>query len=79
MCLHTLVPTQWMVAPTPVETKVANVTASPAAGAVAAGTEVTLATATADAKIYYTTDGTEPTAASTKYTAPIVIDAANNN
>ncbi|SDN57105.1 endonuclease [Bacillus sp. OK048] len=61
---------------TPVETKVENVTASPAAGGVTAGTAVTLATATADAKIYYTTDGSEPTAASTEYTAPIVIDAA---
>ena len=60
---------------TPIETKVANVTASPAAGAVAAGTNVTLATATADAKIYYTTDGTEPTTASTQYTTPIKIDA----
>ncbi|MFZ7946324.1 chitobiase/beta-hexosaminidase C-terminal domain-containing protein [Neobacillus sp. 19] len=60
---------------TPVETKVANVTVTPAAGAVAAGTTVTLATATADAKIYYTTDGSEPTAASTEYKAPIKIDA----
>ncbi|WP_419955367.1 chitobiase/beta-hexosaminidase C-terminal domain-containing protein [Neobacillus niacini] len=59
---------------TPVETKVENVTASPAAGSVAAGTKVTLTTATADAKIYYTTDGTEPTASSTEYTAPITIN-----
>jgi uncharacterized protein len=58
---------------TPVETKVANVTASPAAGAVTTGTKVILETATADAKIYYTTDGTEPTAGSTPYTAPIEI------
>ncbi len=60
---------------TPGETKAANVTASPAAGAVAVGTSVTLATDTADAKIYYTIDGTEPTAASTEYKAPIVINA----
>ncbi|MBT2734475.1 endonuclease [Bacillus sp. ISL-7] len=60
---------------TPVETKVANVTTSPAAGAVAAGTKVSLATATADAKIHYTTDGTTPTAASIEYTAPIDISA----
>jgi uncharacterized protein len=61
--------------PAPVETKVANVTASPAAGAVAAGTAVTLTTATESAKIYYTTNGTEPTTASTEYTTPIVIQA----
>ncbi|MEC1522045.1 chitobiase/beta-hexosaminidase C-terminal domain-containing protein [Neobacillus niacini] len=61
---------------TPVETKVENVTASPTSGAVSAGTAVTLATATADAKIYYTTDGTEPTTSSTEYKAPIVINAA---
>ncbi|RHW42893.1 endonuclease [Neobacillus notoginsengisoli] len=60
---------------TPIETKVATVTASPAAGAVPAGTSVQLSTATADAKIYYTTDGSAPTAASTEYKAPIKIDA----
>ncbi|MEH7156087.1 chitobiase/beta-hexosaminidase C-terminal domain-containing protein [Neobacillus drentensis] len=60
---------------TPVETKVANVTASPAAGPVASGTKVSLATATANAKIYFTTDGSAPTAASTEYTAPINISA----
>jgi uncharacterized protein len=59
---------------TPVETKVANVTASPAQGAVAAGTNVTLATATAGATIYYTTDGTVPTTTSAVYAAPITID-----
>lgn len=60
--------------PTPV-TKVEAVTATPGAGAVAAGTQVTLATATPDAKIYYTTDGTtDPSATSTEYTTPIVIN-----
>ncbi|WP_413306990.1 endonuclease [Bacillus sp. 1P10SD] len=58
---------------TPVETKVANVTSSPTEGAVASGTLVTLETTTLDAKIYYTTDGTEPTETSTLYTAPIEI------
>lgn len=38
------------------------------------GSEVELSCATADAAIYYTTDGTEPTSGSTPYTAPIVVD-----
>jgi len=38
------------------------------------GTEVTLTAMPADATIRYTLDGTEPTATSTLYTAPIVID-----
>ncbi|MFD2683182.1 chitobiase/beta-hexosaminidase C-terminal domain-containing protein [Bacillus seohaeanensis] len=57
-------------------TKVQPVTAAPAAGAVASGTEVTLATATPDAKIFYTTDGSEPTSASTEYTGPVTIEEA---
>ena len=61
-------------ASTPVETKVEAVTASTPSSSIAAGTAITLSTKTADAKIYYTTDGTEPTTSSTLYAEPIVID-----
>jgi hypothetical protein len=43
------------------ETTVAAPMASPAAGAVASGTEITLTTETAGAQIYYTLDGSDPT------------------
>ena len=45
-------------------------------GAVNSGTEVTITCATDGAKIYYTTDGTDPTASSTEYTAAISVTAA---
>jgi hypothetical protein len=48
--------------------------ASPAGGEVAAGTKVTLSTATAEAEIYYTADGTVPDRTKTRYTGPITID-----
>ncbi|MDI4649661.1 S-layer homology domain-containing protein [Cohnella hashimotonis] len=56
--------------------QVEAVTASPAAGAVASGTAVALASQTDGAVIRYTTDGAEPTADSPVYEGPIVIDAA---
>lgn len=55
---------------------VATPTASPAAGAVASGTEVTLTSTTEGAKILYTLDGTTPSMASAVYTGPIAVTAA---
>ena len=61
----------------PVTDKVATPVASPKGGSVAAGTTVTLSCATDGAKIYYTTDGSTPSASSTEYTStPIDITAA---
>ena len=45
-------------------------------GAVDSGTSVTITCGTEGAKIYYTTDGTEPTASSTEYTGAISITEA---
>jgi hypothetical protein len=56
--------------------KVAAPIASLAAGGVPSGTEITLTTATAGADIYYTLNGSNPTASSAKYTAKIPITSA---
>lgn len=53
----------------------APVTATPAPGTYASTQQVTLATATSGATIYYTTDGSEPTSSSTKYTSAISVSA----
>ncbi|WP_282154456.1 endonuclease [Cytobacillus gottheilii] len=47
--------------------------ASPGTGTYVDGTTVTLSTTTADAEIFYTLDGTNPTDESTKYETPIEI------
>lgn len=49
---------------------------TPGAGQVTAGTKVTIASATEGATIYYTLDGTNPTAASTKYAEAITVNDA---
>ena len=56
--------------------QVAKPTFDPAAGEVASGTKVTIASATTGASIYYTTNGDVPTASSAAYTAPVEIAAA---
>ena len=60
----------------PVMETVASPAFSVASGAVNSGTEVTITCSTEGAKIYYTTDGTEPTASSTEYTAAICVTSA---
>jgi hypothetical protein len=54
--------------------KAAKPTADPPAGVVPFLTEVTLKTKTADAKIYYTLDGREPSTHSKLYDKPIIIN-----
>ena len=49
-------------------------TFSPAAGLYTSPISVTIATETANASIYYTTDGSTPTTSSTLYTAPFTIN-----
>ena len=50
------------------------VVASAEEGYIAKGTVVTLTSTTPGATIYYTTDGTEPTTASSVYSEAIVIE-----
>ena len=50
-------------------------TFTPAPGTYYSAQSVSLASTTTGAKIYYTTDGTAPTSASTLYTAPIAVAA----
>ncbi|MDE7253178.1 MAG: chitobiase/beta-hexosaminidase C-terminal domain-containing protein, partial [Acetatifactor sp.] len=57
----------------PQDVTVSNPVASPVAGAVAKGTKISLTSATEEAKIYYTTDKTEPTKESELYKEPILV------
>jgi hypothetical protein len=51
----------------------ATPTFTPAPGSYANGQQVTISTATSGATIYYTTNGSTPSTASTKYTGPVAI------
>jgi len=57
-------------------TTCAKPTAKPPGGAYTSPQSVALATTTADATIYFTTDGTNPTTASTVYADPIAVSAS---
>ncbi|MCU1244039.1 MAG: hypothetical protein JWO71_4765, partial [Candidatus Acidoferrum typicum] len=56
-------------------TQAAMPTFTPAPGTYSTAQQVTIKTTTAGATIFYTTNGTIPTTASTKYTAPVAISA----
>lgn len=56
-----------------VDTRAPALQASPAGGTYTTAQSVSLTASEASATIYYTTDGTEPTTASTSYTAPIQV------
>ena len=60
----------------PVKQTVATPAFSVASGAVNSGTSVTISCATEEAKIYYTKDGSDPTAESSEYTEAISVTAA---
>lgn len=55
---------------------VSTPTFTPASGTYTSAQNVTISTSTAGAAIHYTTDGTNPTAASTLYTSPINVNTS---
>lgn len=59
----------------PGATQAAAPTFSPAGGTYSSAQSVTISSATAGVSIYYTTDGSTPTTASTLYTAPVAVSA----
>jgi len=59
----------------PPPSTVATPTFSPAAGTYSSTQSVTISDSTSGATVYYTTDGSTPTASSTKYTAAITVSS----
>jgi len=66
----------YAVQPAPPPPQTPAVTFAPAPGPYASAQSVTLANTDANAKIYYTLDGSDPTASSTMYTGPIQVSTS---
>ncbi len=60
--------------PPEITTQVATPMITPTMGVVYTETMVTIKSLPEDAEIYYTTDGSEPTTSSTRYTSPFMVD-----
>ena len=67
------VATSWAQAVAPASTTVATPTFSPEAGSYTTSQNISISTATADATVYYTTNGDTPTEASSVYSDPFTI------
>lgn len=65
----------FLLAPASPPPAAATPTFSPAAGTYTSAQKVTISDTTPGATIYYTTDGTTPTTASTQFTGPIVVNS----
>ena len=69
----TAVPADWSLNLLPIP---AAPVITPASGSYPAGQQITLTDSTADAQIYYTTDGSVPSVGSPVYTAPLVLSTS---
>jgi hypothetical protein len=71
-----MIDTSWTNMFAGVPPQVVTPTFTPASGTYTSAQSVTISTTTSGASIYYTTNGTDPTMASTLYTAPINVNAS---